>query len=189
MEPGRLRADRLLTWLSGKHFQGGCILAECSLPAVGCSEAPLPHYSPPLFKPASLQLLNSLLGGLALNYAADALSWIIILYEMFALYPPLVLKCQECIPRPSILNVSAWAWQFSDMNIMALNASLHHSSWQVLDSPLFSRVRDLFICSVDSPSCCICCNETRDHQQFPTALENNSQVLFNLQNQALAWQS
>lgn len=47
MEPGRLHADRLLTWLSGKHLQAGYILAECSLPAVGCSEAPLPHYSPP----------------------------------------------------------------------------------------------------------------------------------------------
>jgi len=109
--------SRLATfWLSARSLLWDAQKPHCPTTAL------------PLFKPASLQLLNSLLGGLALNYAASALSWIIILYEMFALYPPLVLKCQECIPRPSILNASAWAWQFSDLNIMALNASLHHSS-------------------------------------------------------------
>lgn len=93
------------------------------LGSVPCPEAPPnPSSIPPFPQPASLQLLNSISAGLPLNYAPSALSWIIILYEMFVLYPPPVLKCQECIPRPSIFNTSARAWQFSDMNIMALHA-------------------------------------------------------------------
>lgn len=95
---------------------GGCSVTRCPTAAPPAS---LQH--PPLPQPASLQLLNSLPGGLPLIYAASALSWIIILYKMFVLYPPPVLKCQEYIPRPSVFNTSAWAWQFSDMNIMALN--------------------------------------------------------------------
>lgn len=48
------------TGCSGKHVQGGYTLAESLLPAaVGCSEAPLPHYSPPLFKPASAVKLSA----------------------------------------------------------------------------------------------------------------------------------
>lgn len=103
----------------------------CSVPAhLGAALSPptpgsptgSPTSSPPPPRPTSLQLLNSLPGGLPLIYAASALSWIIIPYEMFVLYPPPVLKCQEYIPGPSIFNASAWAWQFSDMNIMALNA-------------------------------------------------------------------
>lgn len=113
-------------------LQGRSILAwHCSLlpwshPSWELFPPPKPHHSPhsipPLPQPASLQLLNSLPAGLPLIYALSGLSWIIILYEMFVLYPPPVLKCQEYIPRPSIFNTSARAWQFSDMNIMALHA-------------------------------------------------------------------
>lgn len=107
-----------------KQFGGGGVLAQscCCPPRLGDALSPDVPQHPPLPQPASLQLLNSLPGGLPLIYAASALSWIIILYEMFVLYPPPVLKCQEYIPRPSVFNTSAWAWQFSDMNIMALNA-------------------------------------------------------------------
>lgn len=89
----------------------------------GTPQPPLhPTSIPPFPQPASLQLLNSLPAGLPLIYASSTLSWIIILYEMFVPYPPPLLKCQEYIPRPSIFSTSARAWQFSDMNIMALHA-------------------------------------------------------------------
>ena len=101
---------------------GGCSLPRCPTAALAARARLHPAVSPPLPQPALLQLLNCLPAALPLIYATSALSWIIILYEMFVLYPPPVLKCQEYIPRPSIFNTSAWAWQFSDMNIMALNA-------------------------------------------------------------------
>lgn len=110
---------------------GPALLPPAPLPPqLGAAPSPKGTPQPPLHptsilpfpQPASLQLLNSLPAGLPLIYASSALSWIIILYEMFVPYPPPVLKCQEYIPRPSIFNTSARAWQFSDMNIMALHA-------------------------------------------------------------------
>lgn len=90
---------------------------------------PKPHHSPPAsqqhpsFPPARFPSAVKLLAcWITFKLCPSALSWIIILHEMFVLYPPPVLKCQECIPRPSIFNTSVRAWQFPDMNIMALHA-------------------------------------------------------------------
>lgn len=120
--------------LFAKHFRGGRILTRCSFPSRshpshGLLSPLTSHSSPaaslhqPSFSPGCFaSAVTPLPGGFPAIHASSALSWIIIPYEMSVLYPPPVLKCQEYIPRPSIFSTSAWAWQFSDMNIMALNA-------------------------------------------------------------------